>query len=102
MLDTKDNKKILEFINKYIGIEKYSYHQANIFISLFIGQYSKTHNKRKFLENKKDVTEKVIQTFAECTKYFTSGAFANLLPNRDKMNEINGKNKNYRKLLAET
>lgn len=33
MINTKDNKEILEFINKYIGIDKYSY-QISLLIYL--------------------------------------------------------------------
>ena len=103
MLGTKDNHLISDFINKNIGIDQYSYHQANIFINLFISQYSKTQSKRYFYgDDSKDITDLVIKNFAECTKYFTSGAFSNLLTNKDTINEINGKNKLYMKLLSQT
>ena len=105
MLNTKDNKKFLEFINNNIGIEKYSYHQLNIFINLFIGQYrnyNKTgESKLTFYRGDKVITKEVIENFGKCTKYFTSGAFANLLVDKDKMNKINGKNKEYLKLLGQ-
>jgi hypothetical protein len=65
MIDTTDNNKIAEFINKYITIENHSYHQLNIFIDLFIGQYSKTNNKRIFYEGEEIATEKVIENFAK-------------------------------------
>lgn len=105
ILNTKDNSKFLEFINNNIGIEKYSYHQLNIFINIFIGQYgnyNKTgESKMTFYEGDKAITKDLIENFGKCTKYFTSGAFANLLVDKDKMNKINGKNKEYLKLLGQ-
>ena len=68
-----------------------SYHQLNIFIDLFIGQYSKTNNKRIFYEGEEIATEKVIENFAKCTEYFTSGGYSNILVNKN--NIINGENK---------
>jgi len=35
----KNNKEIENFVKEHIGIKKYSYHQINIFIKLFISQY---------------------------------------------------------------
>ena len=102
MLDLHNNKDISEYINQHFEISKYSYHQITIFINLFIGQYSKTSNKRTFYSGGKDVTDKVIKSFENCTKYFTSGSFANLLVNKDLMNKINGNNNEYIKELAKT
>ena len=79
MLDYKTNDKIEAFIKDKIGLEKYSFHQAQIFIKLFISQYSKFDGKLIFTNNGKDVTDECIQEFANCTKYFTSGGFAKLL-----------------------
>ena len=101
ILNTKDNSKFLEFINNNIGIEKYSYHQLNIFINIFIGQYgnyNKTgESKMTFYEGDKAITKDLIENFGKCTKYFTSGAFANLLVDKDKMNKINAKIKSLNK-----
>ena len=101
MLETEDIHKISDFINNFIGIEKYSYHQANIFINLFISQYSKFKIKG-FMDKGKDVTRQTIENFAKCTNYFNSGAFANLLTNKDEMEKINGKDKEYKKVLSKT
>ena len=79
MLEKKSNKEIQEFVKKYIGVQKYSYHQINIFIKLFISQYSKFNTKLEFWSGDKDVTEECIQDFANCTKYFTNGGFSRLL-----------------------
>ena len=78
------NNGIQEFVNKQIGKgdlnAKYSYHQINIFVKLFLSQYSKYKTKIKFLdENQKDVTESCIEDFAKSTQYFTNGGFAKLL-----------------------
>ena len=99
LLDFKNNNKnseIQKFVYKYITDEestsKYSYHQINIFVKLFISQYSlvnKTKKKIKFIENKKDVTEDCIKKFAKCTQYFTNGGFAQLLTKFDKNAKVN-------------
>ena len=100
MLDIDSNEKIQQFVEKYIGIKKYSYHQINIFIKLFISQYNKTKYKIQFIDNGKDVTEKVIEKFAECTKYFTNGGFAQLLTGTD-INYNNKEKKDYIEELSE-
>ena len=79
MLGYKTNESIESFIKSKIGLDKYSYHQVQIFIKLFISQYSKFNGKLKFTAEGKDVTDECIQEFAKCTKYFTAGGFAKLL-----------------------
>ena len=84
MLGINTNQSIRKFIQKNIGINKYSFHQINIFIKLFISQYNKFDTKLAFFEKGKNVTEKCIKDFAKCTCYFTNGGFAKLLLNPDK------------------
>jgi len=79
MLGYNSNKSIQNFVKEYIGITKYSYHQINIFVNLFISQYNKFKSKLIFLEKGKDVTKICIKEFAKCTQYFTNGGFARLL-----------------------
>jgi hypothetical protein len=80
MLGIDSNEDIQKFVKKYIGVPKYSYHQINIFVKLFISQYNKLKKKIHFKNDKgKDVTDKCIQDIANCTKYFTNGGFAQLL-----------------------
>jgi len=82
------NEEIEKFVKKYIGIPKYSYHQINIFVKLFISQYSKLKKKIHFKnEQGKDVTEECVLEFANCTKYFTNGGFAQLLTGIKKTNK---------------
>ena len=78
-----------EYIKKYIGVEKFSYHQVNIFIKLFINQYKMYNSKLIFLnEKRKVITKKCIEEFAECIKYFTLGIYARLLTkNLDEKND---------------
>ena len=87
MLEINSNVKMQSFVKKYIGCKKYSYHQINIFIKLFISQYTKFGKKISFNEDNKDVTEKCIKDFAKCTQYFTNGQFAKLLTGIDKSND---------------
>ena len=100
MLDLNNNKEISEYINDHFEISKYSYHQISIFINLFIGQYSKTNDKRTFWSGWTNVTKDVIESFEKCTKYFTSGPFANLLVNKNILNKINDKNEDYIEILG--
>ena len=82
MLGINSNEDIKNFVEKYfkkIGIEKYTYHQINIFIKLFISQYNKFKGKLIFKSNGEDVTEKCIEDFSKSTKYFTKSGFAKLL-----------------------
>ena len=77
------NSNLEKFIKKYIGLEKYSYHQVQIFIKLFISQYRQFPYKITILNEKENKIENdlFIKDFAECTKYFTCGGFAQLVTN---------------------
>ena len=79
MKDFQSDEEIMQFIRDNIGTERYSYHQINIFINLFISQYSKFNSKLEFLENEKDVTDRCIKDFSGGTKYFTLGEYSKLL-----------------------
>jgi len=83
MLEKKTNEEIEKFIKEKMKLEVYSYHQVQIFIKLFISQYSKFEGKLKFKSNGHDVTNECIQEFAKCTKYFTAGGFARLLNDKN-------------------
>ena len=96
MLLIKSNEEIQKFVKDFIGIPKYSYHQINIFIKLFISQYNKFESKLKFLSNGKDVTNDCIREFAKCTHYFTNGGFSRLLIGID-----NNEKKDYIDKLSE-
>ena len=90
MLNIDSNEKMQEWVKNHIGIEKYSYHQINIFIKLFISQYNKFKSKLRFLgENKEDVTEQCIKEFSKCTRYFTNGGFSRLMTGLDKYDDSN-------------
>ena len=83
MLEKKSNKEIEIFIKEKMKLEVYSYHQVQIFIKLFISQYSKFEGKLTFKSKGHDVTDECIQEFAKCTKYFTAGGFARLLNDKN-------------------
>ena len=96
LLGIDSNGKIKEFISKYIGTKKYSYHQINIFIKIFISQLGKFPNKIKFIIDNKDVTEETIEEVSKSTQYFTNNEFTKLLIG------IDGNNKDdYIGLLSE-
>ena len=93
MLDIDTNDGIQKFVSKYfdkIGIKKYSYHQINMYIKLFISQYNKFKGKLTFWRGKVDVTEQCIEDFSKSTRYFTNGGFAKLLTGIDEIDK-NGK-----------
>jgi len=92
----KANEEIEAFIKKYIGIDKCSFHQIQIFIKLFISQYNKFETKLCFWNEGKEVTEECIQEFAKATKYFTFGGFAQLLNRSNITNQ-----KDYIDLLSD-
>ena len=79
MKEFTTNEQIMEFIKKNIDIKKFSYHQINIYINLFISQYSKFNTKLEFLENDEDVTEECIKIFSQGIKYFVLGEYSKLL-----------------------
>ena len=91
MKGINSNKGIQEFVESNIGGGdknfEYSYHQINIFIKLFIAQYSKFEKKLNFIDRGKNVTDKCIKKFEKCTKYFTNRGFAKLLPDKIKINQ---------------
>ena len=80
MLDLDSNDKIYNYIINKMNLDKFSYHQANIFVNLFIGQYNKFKGiKLKFLYKDGNITEECIDLFAKGTKYFTNRGFVKLL-----------------------
>ena len=98
LLDNIDsNPKIKEFVKENIGITKYSFHQINIFIKLFTSQFINFNRKLTFTSTDKttgkeeDVTNKRLEEFAKCTRYFTNGGFAELLTNPNNKNYLNMK-----------
>ena len=88
MLGYNSNAEIQEFVKEYIGIDKYSFTQINIFIKIFISQFNKSGIKFSFTSKGENLVSKdFIKQFTPCTKYFTDGGFAKLLTN-----EYNNKN----------
>ena len=83
MLDIKSNDGIQEFVQKYINIPVFSYHQINIFIKIFIAQFGQFDKKMAYFSNGKNVTEQYLKEFAMCSKYFTYGGFSQLLTGLD-------------------
>ena len=79
MLGISTNEKLEQFLKDNIVIEKYSYHQINIFINLFISQFNKIENKLYFTKGGKDITNECIKEFSNSTLYFTNGGFSKLL-----------------------
>ena len=89
--EINSNEKIKEFVKEHIGIPRYSFHQINIFIKLFISQFSKFKGTLKLTTvdksgNTEDITKKSLIDFAKCTRYFTNGGFAELLTNKEDNN----------------
>jgi len=73
-------KSAEDYIIKNIGADKFSYHQVNIFINLFMNQYKFDNKELIFYDkNNKNITKECIEEFAKCTKYFTLGVYAKFL-----------------------
>jgi len=86
-----------EYILENIGTNRYSYHQINIFIKLFLNQYKADNKKLSFSDHGKDVTNQCIENFAKCTQYFTLGIYARFLTGtleEEEENNNNNKDKN--------
>jgi hypothetical protein len=85
------NEDVQKFVKINIGDSeqnsKYSYNQINIFVKLFIAQYSKFEKKLNFINRGKNVIDKCIKKFAIFTKYFTNKGFTKLLPDKIKVNQ---------------
>ena len=98
-IEKSSNKEIEKFIKDNIGITKYSYHQINTFIKLFISNFMIFDGKLIFSNSQGDnITEECIKHFANSTRYFTNGGFAKLIMNYSrKKEEKNGDNKEDRK-----
>ena len=90
-VDSNDpNTGIKNFVNKYMedfGIKKYSFHQINMFIKLFLSQCKGFNSKINFYHSGKKVTDDSIDKYAKCTKYFINGGFAKLLTGESKIND---------------
>lgn len=82
--DKSEYKNPEEFINYNMGSNKFSYHQINIFIRLFM----ECKNEKfpiEFIKYGKNVIEK----YAQCTRYFTLGTYAKeLTKSLDEKNDI--------------
>ena len=94
MIGKSTNPEIEEYVKKYISEgdkkPKYSYHQINIFVKLFITQCGKYNTKIRFLDPSNNViTEGIIKEFAKSTQYFTNGSFSKLLTGSIKLEKKN-------------
>ena len=84
MTNIDSNEGIKDFVEKHIGIKRYSFHQVNIFIKLFMSQFKRYNKKFNFYQGSKNITKAYSERFAKCTKYFTNGGFARLLTGESK------------------
>ena len=97
ILNIDTNEKLEKFIKKYIGIEKYSFYQINIFINIFLSQYSKISTKSKIIVGEKDVIEENIEEFAKSIQYyFINNTYDKLLTGEIKTNNLD-----YIELMSE-
>ena len=79
LLGYDSNNKINQFIKENIGINKYSFHQINIFIKLFLSHLINFNTKIVFLEGNINVTEKYILELAKSSQFFINNEFTSLL-----------------------
>ena len=101
LLELDSNEKIEKFINKFLGMNTFSYHQIIIFIKLFISQFNKFDSKLIIYSDEKNMTNKFFEEFAEFTKSFTMGGFVkSLIYNIDALENDNEKKNNIDLLSA--
>ena len=73
-------KKFVDKYMKYFGIKRYSFHQINIFIKLFLSQCKGFKSGMNFVSSEGEkITNDIIEHYAKCTKYFINGGFSKLL-----------------------
>ena len=96
ILGIYSNERMHKFAKINIGVPKYSFHQINIFVKLFISQYSKFKTKFQLFKNGEDLNKKSIEEFAKCIKIFTNGGFSKLLTGTKKLDK-----KDYIDVLSE-
>ena len=98
------NTEIKNFVDKYmklIGIKRYSFHQINIFIKLFLSQCKRFNSKIDFYYSGKKVTNDIIDHYAKCTKYFINGGFSKLLTGESTIEStINDKDARFKDILT--
>ena len=68
MTNISTNEGIKEYVQKNIGIKKYSFHQINIFIKLFLSQFTRFNRKFTFYDEGKNITKDCIDSYAKSTK----------------------------------
>ena len=73
------NDKIKDFILKYIGEERYSYHQINLFIKYFISYYSKFNHSFINFEDGENLKKIYMPEFTKTIKYFVNCGLTRLL-----------------------
>ena len=96
ILKIKSNEEIEELVKKKIGVQKYSYHQINIFIKIFLSQFNKFNSKIQIKDKDKDITEQVVCESLDCASYFIKGGFSRLSTEAKEF-----ENKDYIDILSE-
>ena len=80
------NKQIERFIQKYIGFEKYSYHQVQIFIELITTQFTKFKSKLFNYLGEKTELDTYIKEISKCSTYYSIKGYTKYL--LDKFNNF--------------
>ena len=68
-------------------MEKYTFHQINIFIKIYIFLFNIFTTKLAFYNNEKNITEEIIDNIAKSITYFTNGFYAKLITNFNQKEE---------------
>ena len=85
VLGFKTIRDINNFIKEKIFISKYSLHQVNIFIKLFLYKISNLNNSNiKIIKDGKNITEKIINNSYLCLQYFTNRVFSRFFNDENK------------------
>ena len=101
LIGKEKNEEIEAFIKNNLGVKEYSYHQVQIFIKIFMSQFTMLENVIKIIDSdKNDETEKYIKYLAESSKYFFNGGFPNLLLKKNCENKGKDESNGYENDLA--
>ena len=80
VIGLNSNQEIYQWIIRNIGLPRFSYHQINIFIKLFLKLFNIFKlSKIIIIENGENVTEKFIYSFIKSIRYFINGSYSKLL-----------------------
>ena len=101
LIGKETNEEIEEFIKNNLGVKEYSFHQVQIFIKIFISQFTMLEKELKIIDSdKNNETEKCLQYIAQSSKYFINGGFPKILMKKNYQEQGKDESNGYENDLA--